>query len=90
MAGGVEMTEGSDRERMEIGLRLLDEAIAKWEDPEFVRRMRECRDALAGFEGAEWALDHLKDGDTIESAGPRFEAVLRWIFGARGPEGWAG
>jgi hypothetical protein len=75
---------------MEIGMRLLDEAIAEWKDPESVQRMRECRDALAAFEEAEWALDYLKEkeGDTIESAGPRFEAVLRYIFGPHGPEWW--
>lgn len=79
----------TDRERIEIGLRLLDEAIAEWTDPEAVQRMRECRDALAAFEDAEWARDYLKEGDTIESAGPRFEAVLRYIFWPHGPEWWA-
>lgn len=82
------MTEGSDRERMEIGMCLLDEAIAEWKDPESVERMRKCRDALVAFEDEEWSLDYLKGWDTIESAGQRFEAVLRYIFGTHGPEEW--
>ncbi len=82
------MTEGSDRERMEMGLGLLDEVIAKWENSDFAQQMQKCRDALVAFEDEEWSLDYLKGGDTIESAGPRFEAVLRYIFGTHGPEGW--
>lgn len=89
---------------MEIGLRLLDEAIAEWDDPESLQRMRECRDALAVFEGAEWAGDWLKDGTAFEPAlsdgatacidaaalntGARLQAVLRHVFGSYGPEGW--
>jgi hypothetical protein len=49
----------TDRERLESGLRLLDDAIDGLAEPgpEPVRRARECRAALAAFYGAAW------DGD---------------------------